>query len=108
MTRNVGNHVKKCHKCQKAKFTKHTKTHLTITETPLNEFDRVLVVTFRSLPKSDQGSEYSVTLICDLTKHLVTISIPDKSARTVAKALLESFTIKYDKVKTFITDMGTE
>jgi len=32
-------------------------------------------------PKLEHGNEYAVTLICDLTKYLVTIPTPDKSAK---------------------------
>ena len=49
-----------------------------------------------------------MTLICDLTKYLVAIPVKNKSATTVAKAIFESFILKYGPMKTFITDMGTE
>jgi len=91
-----------------AKTTKYTKTPLTITETPLNAFDEVRVDTIGPWPKSDQGNEYAVTLICDLTKYLVTIPIPDISAGTVAKVIFESINVNYGPMKTFITEMGTE
>jgi len=66
------------------------------------------VDTIGPLPRSETGNEYAVTLICDLTKCLATIPIPDKSAKTVAKAILENLILKYDPMKTFITDIGTE
>jgi len=69
--------VIKCIKCQQAKTTKHTKAPLTITETPLNAFDRVLVDTIGQLPKSERGNKYACT------KYLVAIPMPDKSAKTV-------------------------
>jgi len=47
------------------------------------------VDTIGPLPKTEKGNEYAVTLICDLTKYLVTIPIQNKSAKTVAKAILE-------------------
>jgi len=71
-------------------------------------FDRVIVDTIGPLPKSEQGNEYAVTLICDLTEYLAAIPIQNKSAKTVGKALFEDFILKYGPMKTFITDMGTE
>jgi len=71
-------------------------------------FDTVIVDTIGPLPKSDQGNEYAVTLICDLSKYLVAIPVPNKNAKTVAKAIFEEFVLKYGPMKTFITDMGTE
>lgn len=108
MSKYIKEYVRKCQKCQKAKTTKHTKTPMTITETPEHAFDRVVVDTIGPLPKSENGNEYAVTLICDLTKYLVAIPIANKSAKTVAKAIFESFILKYGPMKTFITDMGTE
>jgi len=108
MTRDITEYIRKCQKCQIAKITKHNKTPLIITDTPISAFDRVIVDTIGPLPKSENGNEYAVTLICDLTKYLVAIPVPNKNANTVAKAIFESFILKYGPMKTFITDMGTE
>jgi len=77
---------------------------LIITDTPINAFDRVIVDTIGPLPKSENGNEYAVTLICDLTKYLDAIPVPNKNANTVAKETFESFILKYGPIKTFITD----
>jgi len=82
MTRDISNYRKMCQKCQKSNTTKHTKTALTIRETPTNGFDRVIVAIV-STPKSEQGKECAVTIIRDLTKYLVAIPSPNKSAKTV-------------------------
>jgi len=108
MTRYITKYIRKCQKCQKSKVTTHTKTPMTITEIPINAFDRVIVDTIGPLPKSDNGNEYEVTLICDLTKYLVAIPIANKSANTVAKKIFESFILRYGSIKTFISDIGTE
>lgn len=104
----ISQYIRKCPECQKAKTTKHIKTPLTTTDIPIKAFDKVIIDTVGPLPKSDNGHEYIITLICDLTKYLVAIPIANKSASTVAKAIFESFILKYGPMKTFITDMGTE
>jgi len=77
------------------KYIRNTyKTPMTMTDIPINAFDRVIVDTTGSLPKSDNGNEYAATLICDLTKYLVDIPIANKSAN--------------GPMKTFISDMETE
>jgi len=108
MTRYITKYIRKCLKCKKSKVTIHTKTPMTITDIPINAFDRAIVVTIGPLPKSDNGNEYAVTLICDLTKYLVAIPIANKSANTDAKAIFESFMLRYGPIKTFISDMGTK
>jgi len=81
---------------------------MTITDIPINAFDRVIVDTIGPLPKSDNGNEYAVTLICDLTKYLVAIPIANKSANTVAKVIFESFILRFGPMKSFISGMVTE
>jgi len=39
MSRKIKEHIRKFPKCQKSKVTTHTKTTLTITETPICAFD---------------------------------------------------------------------
>ena len=108
MTRDITKYIKSCDKCQKAKVTKHTKASMTITDTPTKAFDTVLVDTIGPLPKSTNGNEYAITLICDLTKYLVTVPIPDKTAKTVAKSIFDKFVLVYGPMKKLISDMGTE
>jgi len=69
MTRDIIEYIQKSQKCLKAKITKHNKTPLIITDTPINAFDRVMVDTVGPLPKSENGNEYAATPICDLTKY---------------------------------------
>ena len=94
----------------KNKFAYKNRLTLSFTppETPVNAFDIVIVDTVGPLPKSENGNEYIVTLICDLTKYLVAIPIKNKSANNVAKAIFENFILKFGLMKTFISDMGTE
>jgi len=40
--KDIKEYIKKCPQCQKSKTTKHTKTPLTITETPQRAFDIVI------------------------------------------------------------------
>ena len=108
MTKTVTKYVKPCEKCQKSKTIKHTKIPLQITDTPHKVFENVLVDTIGPLPKTENGNEYAITLICDLTKYLVSIPVPNKSANTTAKAIFESFVLQYGPMKNLITDMGTK
>ena len=108
MKKDIAKYVKTCEKCQKAKILKHTKTELKITDTPINAFDTIVVDTIGPLPKSVNGNEYAVTLICDLTKYLIAIPVQNKSAKTVAKAIFESFVLHYGPMKILLSDMGTE
>lgn len=108
MRQAITKYVKHCDKCQRAKVTTHTKEPMIVTQTPITAFDTVLIDTIGPLPRSVLGNEYAITIICDLTKYLVTIPVADKSAGKVARAIFESFVLKNGPMKTFITDMDTE
>jgi len=108
MTKHISKYIKSCEICKKAKINKHIKPTTIITPTPAKAFERVIVDTVGPLPKTERGNEYAVTIICDLTKYLVTVPIPNKQAKTVAKALIDSFILIYGPMKTFISDLGTE
>ncbi|XP_067633073.1 retrovirus-related Pol polyprotein from transposon 412 isoform X3 [Eurosta solidaginis] len=108
MTRDIAKFVKNCEKCLLNKVKPKTKENLVLTETPCKPFDIVVIDTIGPLPQSDNGNKFAVTIICDLSKYLVTIAIPDKSAKTVASAIFENFILIYGIMKTIKTDLGTE
>ena len=106
MTKDIAIYAKACHKCQIEKTIKRVKG-LMITETPNKPFDIVCVDTTGQFSRSIHRNDYAVTLICYLTKYLVTIPIANRSAKAIAKAIYENFVLTYGPMKTFISDMGT-
>lgn len=81
---------------------------LVLTPTPTKAFDVIVLDTIGPLPQSTYGNKYALTLICDLSKYLVTIPIPDKTAQTVARAIFENFILVYGRMNTIKSDLGTE
>lgn len=67
----------------------------------LKKLDVVCCSSRHNSPHPAFGKKYALTLMCDLSKYLVTISITDKSTRTVARAIFEKFILQ--KI-----DQGTE
>lgn len=108
MLRDIQNYVRKCHNCQINKSYTKTKESLALTATPCNPFDIVTIDTIGPLPKTDNGNVYAVTLICNLTKYLVSVSVPNKESRTVAKAIFDDFISIYGPMKKLLSDRGTE
>lgn len=66
------------------------------------------IYTVGPLPKTGNGNEYAITLICDLYEISSSIPVADKSAKTIARAISEHFVLNYGPMKTLITDQGTE
>lgn len=108
MYKDIKNFVKRCKDCQTNKPKNRNVEKMTITPTPQKAFDIVSIDTIGPFVKSNDGNEYAVTIICNLTKYLVAIPVSNKSAKTIAKAIFENFILIYGSMKQLLTDMGTE
>lgn len=82
MARQISEFIKNCPKCILNKPKKLAKQPLKITSTPQKPFDSLIMDTIGSLQTFDSGNNYVVTLICNLTKYLICIPIPNKEAST--------------------------
>lgn len=60
------------------------------------------------LTTSVNNNKYALTIICDLTKYLITVPMKTKSANEVAKAIFENCILKHGPMKSIRTDRGTE
>lgn len=108
MKKDIKNYVTDCKQCKKNKINRHIREPMVITETPRKAFETVQIDTIGPLPKSLNGNEYAVTIICDLTKYFIAVPIPTKHAKTIARAIFENYILVYGCMKTMLTDMGTE
>lgn len=110
MTKDISKFVKDCQKCQLNKPRPKNREYIgmTITSTPQKPFDVVIIDTIGPLTITEQQNRYALTMICDLSKYLVTVPMKSKSAAEVAKAIFENFILKFGPMKEIRTDMGTE
>lgn len=108
MSKDVRSYVKQCKVCQMTKYGEKTREAMKLTDTPQQAFDVVCVDTVGPLPKSSTANEYLVTIVCELTKYLVIIPVNDKSAKTVAEAIVNEFVLTYGPMAKIITDKGRE
>lgn len=108
MSKQVHIYVKSCKSCQLNKVHKSNKIPLCETRTPCKPFEMVQIDTQGKLPITENGNQYIVTIICDLTKYLIAVPTPTKDAKTVAKAIFEHLIMIYGPPKTILTDCGTE
>lgn len=108
MSKDIAKYIKNCPKCILNKVKSSTREPMHLTPTPQKPFDVIIVDTIGPLQVSDSGNKYAVTMICDLTKYLITAPIADKSAKSVAKAIFEHFILIYGPMKQMRSDMGSE
>jgi hypothetical protein len=108
MGRDIGIYIKNCLKCQKNKPKTKTKEALTITPTPEKPFDQIVIDTIGPFLPTQNGNKYAVTMICNLSKFLITAPTKTKEAKEVAKAIFDNFILIYGPMKNILTDQGTE
>jgi hypothetical protein len=108
MSKDIAKYVKNCIKCTKNKMRIKTKENLILTETPTKAFDIVQVDTIGPLPRTEHDNVYALTAQCELTSYVVIVPLPNKEARTIAKALVENVILIYGPMKIIKSDQGLE
>lgn len=81
---------------------------MAITQTPQKPFDLVIIDTVGPYDITDSGNRFAVTLIDDLSKYLIMIPIPNKEAKTIARAILENCILVFGNIKSLRSDRGSE
>lgn len=108
MARDVASFIKKCTFCHKNKSKVKNKEEMVITNTPSEPFESIIIDTIGPFPSTVNQSKYAITIICDFSKFLIIVPIPNKSAKTVAKVLVEHCILTFGPVKRIRSDLGTE
>lgn len=108
MKQTVSDYVRVCKLCKINKHAIAAKTPAIVTTTPIKTFDVVSIDTIGPFALTEKGNRYAVTLQCDLSKYVIAVPIPDKSAVTIAKAVVEKCILVYGPMRSIKTDQGTE
>lgn len=108
MDKDIKTFVKTCHKCQLNKSTPIRKPLSTMTPTPTEPFDTILMDLIGPFPITEAGNTFALTVQCDLTKYLIVVPIKNKEALTVARAFFENIFMVYGPVRHVRTDNGRE
>ncbi len=103
---DIEKHVSQCVSCAQTKGT--TKT-APILEYPLPDgpFD-VVGIDLLQLPRSTQGSVYVLVCVDHFSRFVVLTPLPNKSATTVAHALVSHLFCPYTTPRVLLSDNGTE
>lgn len=108
MSHDIAKFVDSCHKCKLNKPKAKNIEPMKITATPERAFQKIIIDTIGPLGRSENGNAYILTIMCDLTKFLITKSIPTKEAKVTAKAIFEELILKHGPVQEILTDCGSE
>lgn len=108
MRKDIAKFVSSCDSCKLDKPRNKAKVPMCITATPQKPFDIIIIDTIGKLPKSINDNYYAVTVMCDLTKYLIAIPIPNKEANTVARVVFQNVILIYGLFTEIRSDCGTE
>lgn len=107
MIKDVKKYINNCAKCTTNKVKPGTRAEMIKTPTPLKPFDTMIIDTVGPL-RGTNNNKYALTMMCDLSKYLISVAMPNKEANTIAKAIFENCILIYGPMKSIRTDLGTE
>ena len=105
--RDVVHYVTNCVTCQ-TRSVKKNKAPLQIPEPVLNNNEKVAIDTVGPLPLSANQNKYIITLVDTYSGWPEAYAVPDKSASTVARILLQEYIPRHSCMLTLLSDNGTE
>lgn len=108
MSRDLAAFIKSCNQCQVNKPKRKIKEEMVLTSTPSGPFQSVIIDTIGPFPSTVNQSKYALTIICDFSKYLIIVPVPNKEAKTIAKAFLYNCFLVFGPVKRIRSDLGTE
>ncbi len=107
MKDDVIEYIKFCELCQRFK----SKSVLNEEMHPIDRaacFERVHLDLIGPLPRSSSGNVHIFHLVDSATKYSVTAAIPDKSAETISRVLVQHVIMKYGVPISIVTDQAKE
>lgn len=108
MSSDVARFVRECTHCSVNKPKIKNREKMILTPTANAPFHTIAIDTIGPFPSTVNQSKYAVTIICEFSKYLIIIPIPNKSAKTIAKAFMDNCLLIFGPVKIIKSDLGTE
>lgn len=108
MSKDIFDFIKNCNSCKINKSKPATKEPMQITPTPNRPFQSIIIDTIGPFPSTVHQSKYAITIICDVSKYLIIVPVPNKEASTVANVILNHCILIFGPIKRLRSDLGTE
>lgn len=105
---NIKDFVQKCNDCQRHKHFNQHKEPLTITTTASSAFQTIFLDLVGPLSPDFLENRYILTIQCELSKFVEPYATPNKETRTVAKAFINNFVLRFGIPNKIVTVQGTE
>ena len=107
MLKDITNYVQTCETCNRKKLQKEKRPMLDM-PMPSAPMEIVGIDTCGPFPLSEDGNRYVCTIVDHFSGWPEAWAIPDKSANTIARILLDEFIPRHGCPRTIISDQGTE
>jgi hypothetical protein len=110
MTTDVHDYVNTCNWCQMRKVDQHPGTlPIMAYPAPHHPFEIIHIdLTGEGLPCTKRGMRYIFVIKCPLTRATEIYALPDKSAFTVAKCIVDNIYCRHGAPHTIMSDQGNE
>ena len=107
MYTDVKKYVEACEKCQRTKPGKRKKAVIGGHPMGAAPFD-LIACDLLSMPESTDGNKYILMIADYFTRFLIAVPVKDKTATTIAKAIVYHQVLKYGPPRRILTDNGGE
>ena len=110
MTAQVADFVSRCLTCQRTKIgpAQHRQQPLQPPPVPDMPNERVHMDLMGTFKTSEQGNKFLLVITDAFSKYAVSTAIPNKEAKTVAKALHDHWICRFSVPKNLVSDRGRE
>ena len=107
LNKDVKEYVKRCRVCLKTKSCSNRAPILRNPEVQ-RPWDRLNLDLIGPLPISTDGNKFILSVVDVLTRYAIAVPIPDKSAATVARALINNVFAVFGPPRSLYSDQGKE
>ena len=105
---DVRNYCKSCETCCKIKLPQRTKRSPMQLVGSGHPMERVATDILGPLPETENGNKYILVISCYFTKWVEAVAIPDQTAITVARALVEEVVCRFGTPAYVHSDQGRQ
>jgi hypothetical protein len=108
MYQDIAHYMSGCTACRKRKQTQVHRAGLRQSMPTYLPLDRIAIDLVGPLPDTDNDNSYVLTMVDPFTKWPIAVPIPNKEAKTVARALLTHLIQDHGCPRVILSDQGTE
>jgi Integrase zinc binding domain/Integrase core domain len=104
MTKDIREYVENCSICKKCKPSKIKKIPMKVTSTSSSCFARVIIDLVGPFKETPNGSKYVLSMMCDLSRYVILVALPDATAESVARGLSEKLICVFSAPSEILSD----